>query len=593
MRLKDVNTKTDLARLIGIELKKLTFCVYKMPEEKKYSCFEIPKKDGTVREIYAPKNLLKQIQKNLADALNEDYAELSRNNVAHGFIKGKSIITNASFHRNKKVIINIDISDFFGTIHFGRVKGFFQKNKYYKLNDDIAKMIANIVCYDGKLPQGAPTSPVIANMIGLIIDYHILKLCKKYKLYYTRYADDMTFSTNDKHFIENYVFGNPEEFIDQLRQILFKLGFKLNEKKTRICLKDNKQEVTGVVVNNKLNANKSFIKETRAMAYSLYTKGKFYINNEEGTMNQLEGRFSFIDQFDYYNNKYNASSETISKRKNVNKNDFSYLNSRERAYQHFLFYKLFLGNDKPIIFTEGKTDSRYIKAALKNNLEAYPGLVGLGENDDIEFRVLFSSRNKKYKYFLHFVKDGADGFYREIASLYTGAYGHPNLYQILYSKMKRKPLAPVILLLDNEYVSGKPLYKFLNAIHSDNSNNNSKKNVNKFLDDTDFDLFFKRNYARLTENLYLATFPLKSGKKEMEIEDLFDDNLLEKKFGGKSFKRKPAKGELNVMNKDGFSKYVLSHYNEIDFSGFKGLLNIIVDINKDYKDYLERIGNNK
>ena len=100
------------------------------------------------------------------------------------------------------------------------------------------------------------------------------------------------------------------------------------------------------------------------MAHALYTEGKFLIEGEEGTIEQLEGRFSFINQLDKYNNKLDG-----------NVHESGSLNGREREYKHFLFYKYFFGNDKPLIVTEGKTDIRYIKSALKNLYKDYPKLI--------------------------------------------------------------------------------------------------------------------------------------------------------------------------------------------------------------------------
>lgn len=113
--------------------------------------------------------------------------------------KGKSFITNAQIHRNKRFVINVDLENFFDSFHFGRVRGYFMKNKNYQCSEEVATTIAQIACYEGKLPQGAPSSPIITNMICNIFDMRLLRLAKKYKLDYTRYADDLSFSTNDKN----------------------------------------------------------------------------------------------------------------------------------------------------------------------------------------------------------------------------------------------------------------------------------------------------------------------------------------------------------------------------------------------------------
>lgn len=101
-----------------------------------------------------------------------------RSKTAHAFIKGRGIITNAKIHRKKRFVINLDLENFFGSIHFGRVKGFFQKNKYFNMLPEIATIIAQLTCYKGCLPQGAPSSPIISNLICQILDLRLRKIAK-------------------------------------------------------------------------------------------------------------------------------------------------------------------------------------------------------------------------------------------------------------------------------------------------------------------------------------------------------------------------------------------------------------------------------
>ena len=121
----------------------------------------------------------------------------------------------------------------------------------------MATTIAQIACYEGKLPQGAPSSPIITNMICNIFDMRLLRLAKKYKLDYTRYADDLSFSTNDKKFVDF-----EKQFFEELTQEINRAGFSINDKKTRVQYKDSHQEVTGIVVNKKLNVDRTYYKET-------------------------------------------------------------------------------------------------------------------------------------------------------------------------------------------------------------------------------------------------------------------------------------------------------------------------------------------
>ncbi|WP_332096504.1 reverse transcriptase domain-containing protein [Mammaliicoccus vitulinus] len=192
----------------------------------------------------------------------------------------------------------MDLEDFFHTIHFGRVKGFFEKDSTFKVPPEVALIIAQLTCYKGVLPQGAPTSPIISNLIGRIMDLRLLKICKKYKLNYTRYADDLTFSTNDDSFIELN-----DKIIEDIKTEIRKSGFKVNDKKTRVQNYRLRQDVTNLTVNKKLNVKKTYFKNTRAMAHHLYKNQEFFIDDKLGSIEQLEGRFAFINQIDKYNNK--------------------------------------------------------------------------------------------------------------------------------------------------------------------------------------------------------------------------------------------------------------------------------------------------
>ncbi|PTI16257.1 reverse transcriptase domain-containing protein, partial [Staphylococcus warneri] len=262
---------------------------------------------------------------------------------------------------NKKNILNIDLEEFFHSIHFGRVKGFFEKDSTFKVPKDVALIIAQLTCYQGYLPQGAPTSPIISNLIGNILDMRLLKLCKKYKLNYTRYADDLTFSSNDLSFSKV-----KDKIILDIEMEIERCGFKVNNSKTRIQNYKIRQEVTGLTVNKKINVKRSYYKNTRAMANNLYRNKEFFIDNKIGTINQLEGRFSFINQLDKYNNKIlkyksfeknsvghqkNLESLYKIKKESSNTQFFKHLNAREKEYQKFLFYKYFYNNPQPLLAT--------------------------------------------------------------------------------------------------------------------------------------------------------------------------------------------------------------------------------------------------
>lgn len=560
MKFNEIKTRNELADFLGIKRKTLTNVLYIAGIGGYYKSFEIPKKSGGVRKIDAPTKILKAIQRKLYRCLYSYYDEILKEhninvNISHAFARKKGIISNAKIHRNKRYILNVDLKDFFDCFHFGRVRGFFVSNKYFRLPEEVATVIAQLTCYKGKLPQGAPTSPIITNYICNILDYKILSLAKKYRLDYTRYADDLTFSTNDKKFVDNF-----DAFFKSLDGIITKNGFKINEKKTRLVFKDSRQTVTGLTVNKRINVSNTYYKATRAMANSLYTKGEFYINGEQGTLTQLEGRFTFINEIERYNNKINGLT---------NKKIYD-LNAKEKELQKFLFYKYFYANPKPVIVTEGKTDVLYIKAALKSLYKDYPNLIEKNDDDKFQFQISFFRRSNRIRFFFNMNQDGADAMknlYRFFSDIENNRY--INYFSYFNNLSKRKPINPVIFVFDNEINNGKkPLKNFLSFC-----------GINKPIG------FKNGGFEPIISdgNLYLATHQLVNGKNECEIEDLFEDKVINHKINGKSFTRDAKFDNEKFYGKDHFAKYVYSNYNKIDFSKFRPLLDSINQIIISYK----------
>ncbi|EIY8896406.1 RNA-directed DNA polymerase, partial [Escherichia coli] len=174
-KLKSCNSKPDLARLLGIDPVFMTRVIYIRNTDNLYSQFTIKKKNGSDRHISAPDPELKEIQSKLSDLLQDclnNIRENSKeeNNFSHGFERNRSIITNAEKHKSKKWVLNIDLSNFFDEFNFGRVRGYFLKNKNFSLNTELSTLIAKIACHQDKLPQGSPCSPVITNLILLSLD---------------------------------------------------------------------------------------------------------------------------------------------------------------------------------------------------------------------------------------------------------------------------------------------------------------------------------------------------------------------------------------------------------------------------------------
>jgi RNA-directed DNA polymerase len=166
-----------------------------------------------VRTIQAPDDRLKELQIALKEVLEKCNSEISPSpevpkgirpsipkSLSHGFEKHRSIVTNAWAHKNRRFVLNLDIADFFPSINFGRVRGFFMKNRGYALHERVATVIAQIACFNNELPQGSPCSPIISNLVAHLLDVRLANLAKQTRCTYTRYADDLTFSTNQREF---------------------------------------------------------------------------------------------------------------------------------------------------------------------------------------------------------------------------------------------------------------------------------------------------------------------------------------------------------------------------------------------------------
>lgn len=265
-------TREDIANILEIKEKSLRYFLYSKEQKNKYKKFKIKKKNGSERIIYAPNSGLKGIQKKLSYILNVIYKPKI---CAYGFIKNKNIIDNAKNHTKSRMVLNIDLKDFFTQIHFGRVRGMLM-NKPYSLSDEAATTIAQISCVDGFLPQGSPSSPVLTNMICKPLDNQLLKLSKKNKIKYTRYADDITFSTYG-NFSHNIVFGEVGNLRlgRELEDILTRNSFLVNEDKIFLNSNQNRQEVTGLIVNNFPNIKREYIKNIRAILYCCEKKGVY------------------------------------------------------------------------------------------------------------------------------------------------------------------------------------------------------------------------------------------------------------------------------------------------------------------------------
>ncbi|MBJ7313258.1 retron Ec67 family RNA-directed DNA polymerase/endonuclease [Rugamonas sp. CCM 8940] len=530
--LKNAKSLTDLAKLLGFKPKALAYILYVMPKELRYAEFEIPKRTGGLRKISAPCSKLKKLQKNLSDLLLICCDELhsqreSQHNrkiysaISHGFVRKKSIITNAANHRSRRYVFNLDLNDFFGTITFPRIRGFFIENKNFNLDPTVATLIAQIACNNDALPQGSPSSPVISNLLAHILDIRIVALVSKVGCTYSRYADDLTFSTNKNNFPEELAkFDDVEKLWSEgevLRNIVNSSGYKINSSKTRMQEKRSRQEVTGLIVNSKVNSRVEYRKSVRAMAYSLFETGKFHRNisrlNDEGKiivikelgkMSELNGMLNFVDMLSDYNRGKDRTSSVGNEHLRKEPRKMVQLNTNERIYRDFLFYKYFYSSDTPTIICEGKTDYVYLQCAIRKLHQKFPMLAGVNASGKIEFKIKFfrfSALTSK----LFGLSGGATQLKQFIID-----------YDDACSRFKAAGLnKPVIVVLDND-AEAKPIYSLI------------KNYLNINVDGSELFYEYKRN-------LYIVATPLLPGLKETMIENCFSTDVTEKILSGKKF----------------------------------------------------------
>lgn len=265
-----LRTPREIAALLDVPYAQLVYHVYKVPAAKKYSLFQIRKRSGGVRRISAPQTALKILQRKLNQVLQAVYVPRG---CVHGFVSQRSIVTNAKPHVRKRYVLNIDLADFFPSINFGRVRGMFMARPY-QLPDKVATVLAQICCHENELPQGAPTSPVVANMICARLDNELTRLAHVCRCAYSRYADDLSFSTSLLTFpLELATMDSAEQppqvrLGARLREIIHGNGFAINPDKVQLADWRHRQEVTGLVVNRHANVRRSLVRQIRAMLHA-------------------------------------------------------------------------------------------------------------------------------------------------------------------------------------------------------------------------------------------------------------------------------------------------------------------------------------
>lgn len=238
-----------------------------VPLANRYRAFQLQRKSGTPRTIQAPIKPLKAIQATLAAGLQAYYRPRA---AVHGYVPVKSILTNARVHRRQLWVLRVDLADFFPSVNFGRVRGLFLKPPF-SFPEKVATLLAQICCHNNQLPQGAPTSPLISNLVCRGLDAQLSRLATSERLYYTRYCDDLVFSTNRSKMPSSIVLRDEETGLvragSALVQIVQGNGFRINETKTVLRKRTQRQMVTGLVTNAFVNVPRDYIRSIRSLLH--------------------------------------------------------------------------------------------------------------------------------------------------------------------------------------------------------------------------------------------------------------------------------------------------------------------------------------
>jgi retron-type reverse transcriptase len=298
----------DVAKALGLTVPRLRWLAYhaEAPARPHYVYFEVPKRTGGTRLLSAPHDELKRAQ---AWILENVLAKLPVTDSAHGFVPGRSVVSNAQHHVCRDVVVNCDLKDFFPSITFKRVRGVFEAIGY---SPAVATVLA-LLCTEpprtrvemgGKayfvavgpraLPQGGPTSPALSNQVARKLDQRLRGACKKLGWAYTRYADDLTLSAGD---------GHREQIgalLARVRHIAKEEGFALNPKKTRVQRAAGRQEVTGIVVNDKPSLPREELRRLRAILHGARATG-LAAQNRAGVPDfeaWLRGKIAYVAMID-------------------------------------------------------------------------------------------------------------------------------------------------------------------------------------------------------------------------------------------------------------------------------------------------------
>ncbi|MCJ1901629.1 retron Ec67 family RNA-directed DNA polymerase/endonuclease [Paracoccus versutus] len=571
--LQQCSDLSDIAHLLGVKPKFLSKSIYKTPGENKYQAFKIKKKNGTAREILAPNPDLKFMQSRLSRLLYQCYFDIygSPKNptrvLSHGFQKKRdlSIYTNACRHTSRRFVFNTDLEDFFPSFNFGRVRGFFLKHNKFKLGEKAATTLSQLACFENSLPQGAPSSPIISEFLAQPLDIALQRLAKDHRCTYSRYVDDISFSTNLREFPSEIAFSFPipEKWTvgPKLEHEINRCGFKINTSKTRMQARTHWQSVTNLTVNEGVNIKKHYYKGARFCAHAMMTNGKAHAGNklniayDELSSDQIWGKLRHICDI-------KDRSGAVQPLRNYNGSNPAphYL---RLSGDYFHYHRIHI-SPKPLVICEGKTDYTYLKEAIlwhKGDARVAANLVDISR---------FPEKWKKVKgdhWGVDFVKHSksADRFLD-----ISGGGGNLVKFCRLHIERTKKfhsvtGQSPVIVIVDNDKQS-EGMWSFV----KEETNSSTKVDGSK-------------SYYKVSNNLYVVPIPKPKGiAGDFYIEMLFPDVWLKHKIDGRELKIKQKKGEKlkpSEYGKGEFAdKVIRANRGSVDCSAFAPLLGTLCDI---------------
>ena len=484
-----------------------------------------------------------------------------RDSLSHGYRRKRSIVTNAHVHRRRRHVLNLDLEDFFGSINFGRVRGFFLRDNRFALPASVATVIAQIACHDNALPQGSPSSPVISNLVGHILDVRLARLAKAQRVRVTRYVDDITISTNEKALpsaLAVQVGGTGRwDLGAPLVRTIQRAGFAVNHAKTRMQLRGSRQVATGLIVNDVVNIPVEHWRTTRAMCDTLFRMGTYHHADTPPTplaeLGPLEGRLAHTF---YVKRRRDLGTDAAANRRREAMG--LQHNGIDRLYRQFLIYRHCVATANPMLVTEGKTDIVYLRCAMRALSASFPRLAP-GPAPQRVWPMGFVPPS--------YVSQAVLG----LGNGYGGMLTFVSKYSEALKRYSHTPfLHPVIFVVDND-TGGKKLF-----------GKASTPGGGK----VDFDTL--PIWHRMDHNLYLLRTPPRLGntgsKTAMtDMEDLFDAATLATRLDGKAFDRTKKPGDATTYGKAMFADRVVKPgVAQIDFTSFVPMLEAINEIIDDY-----------